>query len=374
MDRKSELLEKQYNLAINQTDPWYFFLNTADYVKFVKSTNPFKEIVEKLEKEKKALVLELEKKEVKAMKEMKFAKEKLEKLVKKEKGLAENIKKDGFFSDGFTSIDQYLNKKLYTSGMPSDVINRFLHEVAWDLMEKKHSYLLDHFTVEKNDIERKVEFSKALKERQESSRRLDDKRAITPWGYWDFLLLLANDTMFDESWEPLLPNIDQSLNSEYVLVKNEIQGNKKLDVFGRHSTYKPTYHKSKVDTYKHYLSRIHLYLLKEVENTSIKINEKLEFNPETARLNVLGTPVAFRKFGEEFHSLRVIFENKEELGNEWFFSEIGERIDKEKDYTDKKFHNYFSAVKRRVASETGIKDLFLTTNQSVRINNKYLKS
>ena len=61
-----------------------------------------------------------------------------------------------------------------------------------------------------------------------------------------------------------------------------------------------------------------------------------------------------------------------ELNREWFFSEIGEKMDQYKDYKDKDFHNYVSAIKKRIAVETGIKDFFETTNQSLKINNKYL--
>jgi len=82
--------------------------------------------------------------------------------------------------------------------------------------------------------------------------------------------------------------------------------------------------------------------------------------------------IEFRKFTEQYHCLRIIFANKENIKEEWMFSEIAELLDRAKDYNDKNFHNYFSAIKRRISAETGIKDLLITTNQSVKINEDYL--
>ena len=84
---------------------------------------------------------------------------------------------------------------------------------------------------------------------------------------------------------------------------------------------------------------------------------------------VKGVKIPFRKFTDQYHVLKVIFENKNTFGNEIFFSEIAEKIDRyNKTYTDKTIHNHLSAIKGKVAIETGIKDLFITTTQSVRIN------
>ncbi|MFA6459310.1 MAG: hypothetical protein WCV79_02865 [Candidatus Paceibacterota bacterium] len=143
MINEKELLQKQYDTTINQTDPWYFFLNLADYVLFINETTPFKEISGRLKKHKDELLIELDRYEEQAVKELMLSKKKLEELVDKVDGLKEKLKKEGFFSDGFTSIDLYLEDKLHTSGNKSDVINRYLHEVSWDISSNGHSSLLD---------------------------------------------------------------------------------------------------------------------------------------------------------------------------------------------------------------------------------------
>jgi len=101
-------------------------------------------------------------------------------------------------------------------------------------------------------------------------------------------------------------------------------------------------------------------------------SESISFDLDKSILWLSGKEIKIRKFSEQYHTLEIIFSHQDRLNEEWFFSEIGEKLDREVGYADKDFHNYFSAIKRRVAAETGIKDLFLTTNHSVKINPDYL--
>lgn len=114
---------------------------------------------------------------------------------------------------------------------------------------------------------------------------------------------------------------------------------------------------------------LHNKILAKAAEQKIK---KTEFNAGTSVLKIGNKEIKFRKFTEQFHVLRVIFADPAESKKEWIFSEIAELIDESKDYTDKDFHNYFSAINRRVGTETSVKDLFITTNQSVKINEDYL--
>ncbi len=72
--------------------------------------------------------------------------------------------------------------------------------------------------------------------------------------------------------------------------------------------------------------------------------------------------------------LEIIFKNKENAGKDWQFSEIAELIDNEADFDWKKLYNIADAIKKHIAIETGIKDFFMLTTQSVRINPQYLLS
>lgn len=259
MKNEQDILQKQYDTTINQANSWYFFLNLADYVKFVNGTYPFKEIVALLKQQKEDLLIELDKWEEKAVSELMSSKKNLEKLVGKVDGLKEKLTKTGFFSDGFTSIDRYLEGTLNTGGTKSDVINRFLHDVAWDISINGHSKLLDEWAVDTKSKHRVVYFSEALKKRQELTDKLNAQRLLNLWGYWDFMSILADMAVFVGSdWTSQFPQVDQAYLLEYASIKIEIEENKPAK-----DTYSRPQRQSKVTTYKHYLERIHLYLLKK---------------------------------------------------------------------------------------------------------------
>lgn len=124
------------------------------------------------------------------------------------------------------------------------------------------------------------------------------------------------------------------------------------------------------------VQRIQNYLLEKlsdpVEEQPSRANARIRFDEKSGTLFIGKKKVKFRKFTEQYHTLRLMFENADHLREEWFFSEIGEKIDASKHYSDKDFHNYFAAIKRRVATETGLKDVFITTTQSVSLNPDYL--
>lgn len=371
---EQELLQKEYELVINQNDPWYFFLNLSNYVLFVKESQTFKKAVEGLEKEKEIRIKELLNLESKCVSELKASKKKLEAIIKKTTGLRETLKKTDPISDGLTSIDLYLEGRLHTGGTVSDILNRFLSETAWDLQSLNQGSLLKPFVVEKggNQI---VIFSKILQKRQELSKSLDNDRNISPWGYWDFMTLLLNREIFSNDMSlPKVDNVDQSLVTEYIHLKWEIMDSRKDDSFPHQQKKKLSHKESKVENFKHYLSRIHLFLLREItKEKDTKVELSLDFNPETSRLSILDKSISFRKLTDQYHVLNTIFSERHDLGREWFFSELGEKMDQYKKYKDKNFHNYLSAINRRIATETGLKDVFLTNTQSVKINTKYLK-
>lgn len=112
-------------------------------------------------------------------------------------------------------------------------------------------------------------------------------------------------------------------------------------------------------------------IVKNMDNDdNLKIN--LSFDEANSILNVGEKIVKIRKMKDQYHLLRTIFEDKEEVGKEWFFSEIAEKYDSEADLDDKKFYNAAYQVSQKIARDAGIRDALITTTQSVRINPKYL--
>lgn len=103
---------------------------------------------------------------------------------------------------------------------------------------------------------------------------------------------------------------------------------------------------------------------------NLNSDKKLYFDPDKSRLYVQGKEIKLLKFKDEYHTLRVIFEDPKELSKEWFFSEIGEKIDVS-NLDDKKYYNAIYQVRLKLEKQ-GINDFFTTTRQSVKINKKYL--
>lgn len=121
-----------------------------------------------------------------------------------------------------------------------------------------------------------------------------------------------------------------------------------------------------------------LFRLKIVNNKIIArlsfgrdhINE-IKFDDQDGLLYVNNRSIKLKKFGDEYHTLRILFENPQRLSDEWLFSEISERYDFEEKYPDKKFSNAFGQLKQKLKT-INVNDLFYTTSQSVKINKKYL--
>jgi len=102
-----------------------------------------------------------------------------------------------------------------------------------------------------------------------------------------------------------------------------------------------------------------------------QIPDGLYFDADKSRLYITGKEVKITKFKDEYHTLRVIFENPDEVSKEWFFSEINEKLDKYARSDDKKYYNAIYQTKNKLKS-LGLNDVFITTRQSVKINPKYL--
>ena len=107
-----------------------------------------------------------------------------------------------------------------------------------------------------------------------------------------------------------------------------------------------------------------------------KIEEKLKtdlyFDEAKSILQIGDNAVKLRKGSDQFHLLRIIFENKEELPKEWFYSEIAEKYDMGATFDDKKFYNASYQISQKIARDTPFRDVLITTSQSVQINPKYL--
>jgi len=99
-----------------------------------------------------------------------------------------------------------------------------------------------------------------------------------------------------------------------------------------------------------------------------KRKEKVYFDTEKSILFVNDNEIKIQKFNDQYHTLRIIFEEQNE---EWFFSKISEKYEPADNLPDKKFYNAVYQITQKLKGK-GIEDLFITTRQSVKINEKYL--
>ncbi|MCG2686673.1 hypothetical protein L6278_00875, partial [Candidatus Parcubacteria bacterium] len=102
------------------------------------------------------------------------------------------------------------------------------------------------------------------------------------------------------------------------------------------------------------------------------ISKTLDFDTDKSRLYVQGKEIKIQKFSDQYNVLKILFKNKESLSEEWFYSKIAELLDRAEDFKDKKFYNAIYQINQKIAKETEIKNFFITTNQSFKIDNKYL--
>lgn len=126
-----------------------------------------------------------------------------------------------------------------------------------------------------------------------------------------------------------------------------------------------TYHEDQAPAYNVKIKLLPI-ILEKFGLKTVKID--LKFDAEKSRLYVNGKDIKVKKFGDEYHTLRIIFED---LKDEWFFSRIAEKYDSEAHFDDKKFYNATYQINLKMG-RTGMEDLFILTRQSAKINPKYL--
>ena len=140
------------------------------------------------------------------------------------------------------------------------------------------------------------------------------------------------------------------------------------------NTEGPLSNKSREDFYM--IHKVHGLILGKIledsEGSALDLEKETRFDEQHSSLIINDNKVKVQKFSNQYHTLKIIFENDSETAKEWFFSEIGERIDSSKNHSDKNYYNYISELKKKIAVETGVKDFFITTKQSVTINPEYL--
>lgn len=148
----------------------------------------------------------------------------------------------------------------------------------------------------------------------------------------------------------------------------ENQGKLKVRNWGDKSVWNIKFHQTPITI----SSLISSERAAESTQEAVRLKSDLSFSVEKGLLKIGDQEAFFRKDTVPYHLVRIIFEDPAELGKEWFYSEIGEKYDHSQAFDDKKFANAAYQAKQRIIRDTGIRDFFITTKQSVTINPKYL--
>lgn len=116
-------------------------------------------------------------------------------------------------------------------------------------------------------------------------------------------------------------------------------------------------------------SRLHRYLIEKMEqqkNEAIeKVGVRCDFDKDTGILTINDKKIKFSRTSKQFELLRVMFE---EPYKDWQFSELCEEMDIGETYYWKNVYNIVKEIQKKISIETGIKNFFDTTTQSVIIN------
>jgi len=364
-----KILEEYYKVAREQKDAWDFFLNTAEYVRFVQGNSQLSEAVKQLEEQQKQAYEVFRKIDNKAIKELENVAKTVTETIKRLKINLEPV------NNVLKELKQYNAGSILSSMSKAHKLDYYLFDIARNLKAGGFLNAVKQFIDEEKKVKNiygNFTFSQTLPLRDRAEEELGSRRETELWGAWEDFPFISRIVFDGVNLEKeLIEAKNHNDKMKKWALMNYIGTRTELGVMRARKKSESELVFLKASNFRKKLDRIHKYLITELLSETEEENQ-CRFDTEKSLLIVNGKDVKFRRFTEQYHTLRAMFENKDKLKEEQFFSAIAEKIDFDKGYTDKQLHNYLSAIKRRVAAETGIKDLFLTTNQSVRINPEYL--
>ncbi len=369
-----EILERHYKSFFNKQNPWNFFKGLSDYVGYIDETAEFKPFILRLARKKEkdfALFNGIEKKTIN---DLNKSKQKLLNIIK-----SKNIQPTFELEGALRSLKPFDRKSYYVSSRPV-ALNSALLSVARALSQAGYEFLLDEFIEEDDDdfpdSFSTFVFSDKLDNYIEARKSLDRKKESELWSDWDKLCTVyvhVNEDIKNYYIKKLKRKTKSDYWNYYVFLEkesemNKIRENKDYDTtFDRSSSF---FNK---ENYKIYSERIHNYLLRESNKIKGNKDDNLSssFDEDKGILNIgNGIAIKFSKYRDQYNLLRIIFGKDEQTDKEWFFDEISEKAGG--GYDEKKFYNASYQICKKIASESEIKDYFITTTHSVKINPKYL--
>lgn len=388
MENVIKTLDRYYDAFKDQERDWGFFMGLTDYVNLLDEIPQLKGIIEKMMEGEQKMLQRVHEAEDLAIKELKALSKKM--LAKAEK------KKEASIQEAIATFKDFDSGKTHPEWWYSARLEHGIRAIIEAMVKEGYGALLKEILPKKADLNKLYslfyDVCPAFSLRSALSYGLKEQRDTELWGNYRKLRTAAMTFQKgQERLEQMKKDGKDTSDVEELIKEKEIIRNDGEDnwlfsssLFG-HSDKKfssstdKNIKEFKRDKYQNYASRVHNYLVKELSRGSIFVvstasdtqTEKgLNFDENKSRLFIRGKEIKIRKFSDQYHALRIIFANPKEVAQEWFFSDIAERVDPS-NINEKRFYNAIYQVGLK-AKAAGFADFFITTRQSAKINPQYL--
>ena len=255
------LLKHQYKELTNEKNDWHFFIKLADYTIFLKETKEIRNIIEKFSKRKNDDYEKFLKVKDECTKELSKAEKDVIKIIKSNR--LEN--KNQRIERAIKELDSYKKGTLTTSESKPYFLHRKLFDIGIGLAELNKKKLLGKYNkdnTERKNIYGNFVFSEKLKEYKKEEESLKSNEKISYWNAWEKLnlvwfVLYKKDELLKKAEEG-----NPFLNFNVFALFDEMNQIEK--------SYRQPFEERKLfynfikEHYNLYLSRLHNFLLKEL--------------------------------------------------------------------------------------------------------------
>ena len=362
-----KILEEHYKVAKEQKDAWNFFLNIAEYIRFVQNNSQFTEAIRKLQEQQKMAYEIFNKVDKKAIQELQKASKTVIDAVKRLNINLEPINNE------IKSLQAYNAGGILSSLPKAHALNQRLFNIARPLKENGFENAIQRFINEQKNLT----FSPTLTLRDRAQEDLDIKKETEIWGAWEEFPFIER-IVFDEiNLEKEFERESQNDSMKRWALMNFIGARTELGNMRIRKKDDSELVFFKISDFINKLDRIHKYFLTELLLDEEEKPQKFNFDNEKSTLTIKNIPIKIQKLSDQYYTLKAIIDEDLDIVNECFFSQIAEAKvylaeHIESGFSDKKFYNAIYQINQKITKETGIKNYFMTTQQSFRINPDYI--
>lgn len=381
-----EILDRYYQSFINKKSRANFFLGLADYVELVDKTEETQKIIKALQRKKLTDIKRLKEYEQKVLEETKQAKAELFKRIEKNKISYESLQRD------IKEYQDFKEERAFSSRALAEELYSCLEDIIQNLHNNGYKKLVKDFIVERKKPPYTIDiftFSKSTEQYETEKKIFDEKTKTELWASWNNLRLVYL-TAFKglEEYRKLKKDkrsFYTALNfAGLVREMREIRDGSAMNgLTCAIPKFQPIHFVKK--TYIRYASRIHNYLIQELNKEEAKkpvkeekINAKAQY--DNGILYFRGKKIDFRNKPNQKDLLRTLFKEPEK---NWSYDEIQEDWDEHTDWNSvdrkeywkkfyQKFYNAGDDINKAVAMETQTKDFIIKNTKEIRINPKYI--